>query len=342
MKIISLFNHKGGVSKTTTTFNLGWMLAEKGYRTLIVDTDPQCNLTALVLGYSSIDDTSQFYEKNPNCDLYSCILPVLNGEGKHIEAVPVETAHPNLSLLCGNLQLSEAETQISVALTTALKLPAMRNIPGVLGECIRSTARTYGFDYVIVDMSPSVGALNQCLLMASDFFIVPTAPDFFCAQAIKSLTRVIPKWNKEVSEFRDTSFTYHLPSSAPKFIGIISQKYRPRNGAPAKSFQRWIDIINKEVATSLIPALKPIGMCIEDSLFEEFSVRNEPYNLENIADFNSLIAQAQKHNVPVYALTDEQIEQGGNILENMKVSRDDFQKTFVRLAETVSNLTDEI
>lgn len=339
MKIISLFNHKGGVSKTTTTFNLGWMLAEQGYRTLIVDTDPQCNLTALVLGYTSIDDTSDFYSKNPNCDLYSCILPVLNGEGRHIEAVPVQTAHPNLSLLCGNLQLSEAETQISVALTTALKLPAMRNIPGVLGQCIRSTAEKYEFDYVIVDMSPSVGALNQCLLMSSDYFIVPTAPDFFCAQAIKSLTRVIPKWHKEVVEFRDQEFTYHLPIDPPKFIGIISQKYRPRNGAPAKSFQRWIDIINNEVAKSLVPALAPLGMTIDESLFDEYSVRDEPYNLENIADFNSLIAQAQKHNVPVYALTDAQIEQGGNILDNMKVSRNDFKKTFERLSETVCNLT---
>jgi len=53
MKIISLFNHKGGVSKTTTTFNMGWMLANLGYKVLIVDADPQCNLTALALGYST-------------------------------------------------------------------------------------------------------------------------------------------------------------------------------------------------------------------------------------------------------------------------------------------------
>ncbi|MCF5467180.1 ParA family protein [Pseudomonas syringae] len=339
MKMISLFNHKGGVSKTTTTFNLGWMLAEQGYKILIVDTDPQCNLTALVLGYSSIDDTSEFYAKNPNCDLYTCILPVLNGEGRHLDAAPVATAHPNLSLLCGNLQLSEAETQISVALTTAAKLPAMRNIPGVLGACIRSAATKNDFDYVLVDMSPSVGALNQCLLMSSDYFIVPTAPDFFCAQAIKSLTRVVPKWNKEVSDFRDSSFVYHLPENPPKFIGIISQKYRPRNGAPAKSFQRWIDIINSEVANALVPALVPFHMCLDDALFKSFSIEDEPYNLANIADFNSLIAQAQKHNVPVFALTDDQIEQGGNILDNMKLSRDDFGKTFYELSLKVVGLT---
>src|SRR5665647_428762 len=50
--IITLFNHKGGVSKTTTAFNLGWMLARKGSRVLVVDCDPQCNLTGMILGFS--------------------------------------------------------------------------------------------------------------------------------------------------------------------------------------------------------------------------------------------------------------------------------------------------
>ena len=49
-KRIALFNHKGGVSKTTTTFNLGWMLAQMGNRVILVDGDPQSNLTGLVLG----------------------------------------------------------------------------------------------------------------------------------------------------------------------------------------------------------------------------------------------------------------------------------------------------
>ena len=52
---IAFFNNKGGVRKTTTTFNIGWMLDEKGKRVIIVDTDPQCNLTGMALVKESVD-----------------------------------------------------------------------------------------------------------------------------------------------------------------------------------------------------------------------------------------------------------------------------------------------
>jgi len=341
MKIISLFNHKGGVSKTTTTFNLGWMLAEQGHKTLIVDTDPQCNLTALVLGYNSIDDVDDYYKNNPNCDIYSCVKPVIDGSlGRVIVATPLKTDNPNLSLLCGNIALSEVETQISVALTTSSAIPAIRNIPGSIGAFIKQTAEKNSFDYVLVDMSPSIGALNECLLMSSDYFIVPTAPDFFCAQAIKSLTNVIPRWNTEIYSFRDESIVYPFPKNPPKFIGFISQKYRPRNDAPAKSFQKWIDIIKNEVAKSLVPTLTPLGMSIDQGTFTDNVVTDEPFNLANIADFNSLIAQSQKHSVPVFSLSAAQIEQSGTVLKNMEKSRDDFRKTFSQLATEVHQITE--
>jgi cellulose biosynthesis protein BcsQ len=56
-KRLVLFNHKGGVSKTTTVYNWGWMLAEQGHQVLLVDADPQCNLSSLILG----DDFDAYY-----------------------------------------------------------------------------------------------------------------------------------------------------------------------------------------------------------------------------------------------------------------------------------------
>lgn len=176
--------------------------------------------------------------------------------------------------------------------------------------------------------------------MSSDYFIVPTAPDFFCAQEIKSLTNVIPRWNNEISIFRQEGMVYPFPKMPPKFIGFLSQKYRPRNGMPAKSFQKWIDIIKSEVENSLIPALTPIGMAVDKGVFQANIAGDEPFNLANIADFNSLIAQSQKHNVPVFALTNTQIEQSGTVLENMIESRDGFKAAFKQLAKEVHQITD--
>ena len=61
-KVICLFNHKGGVSKTTTVFNLGWMLGALGKRIVMADFDPQCNLTGMVLGFQGIDDLEKTYK----------------------------------------------------------------------------------------------------------------------------------------------------------------------------------------------------------------------------------------------------------------------------------------
>jgi chromosome partitioning protein len=59
--VISLFNHKGGVSETTTAFNLGWAMAEHDKHALVVDGDPQCNLTGTVLGFDGIADFTESY-----------------------------------------------------------------------------------------------------------------------------------------------------------------------------------------------------------------------------------------------------------------------------------------
>lgn len=340
--IISLFNHKGGVSKTTTAFNLGWAMAQRGKKVLIVDGDPQCNLTGTVLGFDGIADFSDFYQANPNANISDCLTPIFKGTGTPLKPADITaTTHPNLFLLAGNIDLAENETQIAVALSTSAAIPALQNIPGSLCALLRLTADKHGMEAVIVDMSPSVGALNECFLMGSDFFIVPTSPDYYCNQAISSLARVLPRWNGAVIQFRSVNLLYPFPASPPKFCGIISQRYRPRLGNPARSFQEWIDIIKSTVLKEFVPSLTPQGMCITIAEFNASAPADTPYNLANIADFNSLIAQSQKHSTPIFALNDEQLEQVGIILETMKKSRDDFASTFNALAnsvETIANI----
>jgi cellulose biosynthesis protein BcsQ len=337
--IISLFNHKGGVSKTTTTFNLGWALAQRGRRVLIVDGDPQCNLTGTVLGFDGIEDFNDFYRRNPGANINDALTPIFKGTGAKLQPAPItKTPHKNLFLLAGNIDLAENETQISVALSTSAAIPALQNIPGSICALLRMTAEEHKIDAVIVDMSPSVGAVNECFLMGSDFFIVPTSPDYYCNQAIASLSRVIPRWNAGVDQFRSDKLLYSFPKAPPRFCGIISQRYRPRSGGPAQSFQQWIDVIKETVLKELVPVLAQEGMAISVGEFNAAKAADTAYNLINIADFNSLIAQSQKHNVPVFALRDSQIEQAGVILQTMKESRDRFRESFDTLANSIERI----
>lgn len=338
--VISLFNHKGGVSKTTTAFNLGWAMAEHGKRVLIVDGDPQCNLTGTVLGFDGTDDFSDFYAKNPNANISDALSPIFQGTQQPLTPASITpTVNPNMFLLAGNIELAENETQISVALSTSAAIPALQNIPGSIGALLRMTAEANNIDIVIIDMSPSVGALNQCFLMSSDYFIVPTSPDYYCLQAMSSLARVLPRWNLEVAAFRNQQLLYPFPPQPPKFCGIISQRYRPRLGNPAVSFQQWIDKIKIAVKDDLVPALSAQGMSISTALFNASNPSDTPFNLINISDFNSLIAQSQKFSTPVFALSDQQIEQAGVILATMKKSRDNFRISFDRLATSVEIIT---
>src|SRR5439155_21998360 len=84
-KRIAMFNHKGGVSKTTTTFHLGWMLASRGHRALLVDGDPQCNLSGLILGFRGETDFEKFYETEGTGNIRSGLAPAFESQPRAIE-----------------------------------------------------------------------------------------------------------------------------------------------------------------------------------------------------------------------------------------------------------------
>ncbi|MBE9169021.1 AAA family ATPase [Pleurocapsales cyanobacterium LEGE 06147] len=181
----------------------------------------------------------------------------------------IPTTNKNLFLLAGHIDLSENESQLAVALTTGAAIPALQNLPGSVTHLIKLTAQSNNIDIILLDMSPSVGALNQCFLIESDYFIVPTSPDYYCDRAIRSLARVIPKWNTVIASFRNSQLTYPFEETPPRFLGTISQRYRPHSGNPAASFQRWIDQIKKTSNTELVPALSKINMVISEEKFLE-------------------------------------------------------------------------
>ncbi|MGC4049126.1 MAG: ParA family protein [Paludibaculum sp.] len=354
---LALFNHKGGVSKTTTAFHLGWMLAQKGHKVVLVDADPQCNLSGLVLGYRGQKDFEAFYRTEPERNIKAGLAPAFESRPKMIEAidcVPVQGID-NLFLLPGHIGLSEYEVTLGIAQELSGSIQTLQNLPGSIAFLLSKTAEHHNADFVLIDMNPSLSSINQNLLMTSDFFLVPTSPDYFSVMAIDSLTSVIPRWRAWARQAAGVKVlqdaTYPFPDVTPQFLGTVVQKYRIRNtndlraksgaptsGKPAEGFQRWIDEVNRIVKEKFIPMLRSEKMLIAGERYAPLKLGDNRC-LAEISDFNSLIAKSQDAQTPVFALSDDQIELTGVVLERTKKSREMFKKIFTRLSEIVVELT---
>ena len=342
---IALFNHKGGVSKTTTTFNLGWMLAQQGHRVIMVDADPQCNLTGMVLGYGGPTALEEFYDSAIGRNLKDGLSPAFESRPEPLTAVdcfPVNGTD-NLFLLPGHIGLSEYEVTLGIAQELSGSIQTLQNLPGSITRLLENTADNHNADYLLIDLNPSLSSFNQNLLLTSHYFIVPTNPDYFSLMAIRSLARVLPAWHKWASRATELQVlkeaVYPFPSVETKFLGTIVQNYRLRGGAPASAFQQWMDKISASVSDELFPALSAVNMTLPEQVYERHGV--EEFCLAKISDFNSLIAKSQEHQTPIFALTPAQIDQSGVVLQGTMQSRDKFQEIFADLANKVVSLVND-
>jgi AAA domain len=220
-------------------------------------------------------------------------------------------------------------------------IQTLQNLPGSVRYLLDQTAARVSADFVMVDMSPGLGAINQNLLATSDYFIVPSSPDFFSVMAIDSLARVLPRWQEwamraELNLLRTA--VYPFPEPHTRFLGTVVQKYRPRAGAPAQAFQQWIDILADKVEGNLLPVLRNSAMTLPDEIYASAGMGPDRC-LAVIPDFNSLIAKSQEYQTPVFALSADQLGQAGVVLEASEGSRDQFHDAFTALAERLVTLT---
>jgi chromosome partitioning protein len=150
-KRLVVFNHKGGVSKTTSAYNIGWMLS-KGHNVLLVDGDPQCNLTSLILGY----DFDNYYleDATKKQNLKDGVSAAFEGRPVAIAAVDCvyPARAPSLFLLAGHMNLSEYDAALTFAQTSNNAISTLQNLPGAFSELLRLTEHKYAIDYTIIDL----------------------------------------------------------------------------------------------------------------------------------------------------------------------------------------------
>lgn len=338
MRII-FFNHKGGVSKTTTTFHLGWKLAQDGNRVLLVDADPQCNLTGLIMGESF----EQYYTETPTNtrNIMNGVSSAFEGRPEPIQAFDCYNVpnNDNLFLLPGHPNLTELEPALSFSQTSNNAFATMQNLPGSFHALITLLCEHHNIDYVLTDLNPGLGAINQNLFSISDLFIIPTNPDPFSLMAIKTLSSVFPRWYHASQQMRTlfVNSAYPFPEKNPKLGGVVIQRFNIRSGKPAAPFRNNMDEIIREIRETLIPSLSRNNMLLENNLYTKIGIPAD-YCLAEIPDFQSLLPQSNIHGTPVYALTDAQIGRRGTVLAQMVEKRELFNQQFIDFAHIIERI----
>lgn len=338
-KKIVFFNHKGGVSKTTSVFNVGWKLAELGHKVLLVDGDPQCNLTSIFLG----DQFYSYYEDaiTAKQNLMDGVRPVFDGVPAPITYInaPKHPLNNHLFIIPGHMNLSEYDPQLTFAINAPTTLTSMQNMPGAFNELISKTADRYDIEYVLIDLNPGLSTTNQILFISSDAFIIPTNPDLFCEMAIKSLSRILPQWvnwkNQHIQEFE--SAIYPIPAGTPLFIGELIQRFNIRYRVAAAPYKPRIEAIKDIIKNCFVPTIKGFSMIFPSQKYLEANIPDD-YCLAEIKDFQSLGQKFQELGIPVFALNNPQLDASGTVLEQLIISRNEFNDHFEKISNKITTL----
>ncbi|MFA6145337.1 MAG: AAA family ATPase [Sulfurimonas sp.] len=332
---IAFFNHKGGVSKTTTVFNVGWMLASKGKKVIMVDADSQCNLTGMVMGFQGLEELDETKD-----NIKAALSPAFESRPKLIEPVncfEIENRE-HLYLLPGNIKFAEYDITLGMAQTISDSIVTLKNLPGSINYLLDKTAEKYDADYILIDMSPSLSSINQNLFMICDYFIIPSSPDYFSLMALDSLSNVLPKWYKQSLKLQENEILqdaeYKFPNKTPKFLGNIIQNFNVRSNKPTLGFKKWFDEINTLTSNKFVPILEKDSMLIRKECYPAGCL------LAEIPNFNSLIAYSQEHNIPVFALTAAKIKRSGAAWTSAEKNITEFEKVFAKLADDIIRMTD--
>lgn len=319
---IALFNHKGGVGKTTLTVNLAFALADLGKKVLLVDSDPQCNLTSYLVDSSVVDKWLDEAEGKNGKTIWSALRPVVHAGKEAKEISPYERSE-GVFLIPGDIRLSEYELNLNQSWTDCFQ----RKIRGfvettALADLVTQCAKATKADYIFYDIGPNIGPLNRAILLDCDFFIVPAACDYFSTRALKTLGHSVASWIKDwnVISMLAPSDVELLPGR-PIFLGYVLQRFRMYGGEISNTYKEYARQLERHVFSDVVSVLREVDADLAPGNLSQFK-------LGQIKDFASIANLAQEQGVAM-----EEVDGGTEYLkdEARNAFHDFAQKVIARV-----------
>ena len=298
--VLTFFNNKGGVGKTSLIYHLAWMLSEIGHRVLTCDLDPQANLTAAFLEEESVenlwngngDQNSQY-----GATIMDCVRPLMR-VGDILSPHLVEIT-PNLKLIPGDLALAGFEDTLSAEWPNALGSTDLYRPFRILtsfATVMQNGARQMEASIILADVGPNLGAINRSALIATDYVIVPLGADLFSLQGLRNLGPTLlrwrQEWNSRKSHWQNSDFS--LPNGGMLPIGYVVQQHSVRLNRPVRAYDMWINRMPREYAYNLLE--NPRGPYPDTPDQDEQA-------LATVKHYRSLVPMALEARKPVFNLT---------------------------------------
>lgn len=294
---VSVFNHKGGVGKTTLTVNLAFALTEMDHRVLLVDSDPQCNLTSYLVPPEVVDKYLDGSENSDGRTIWSALRPVSEGSGDYRYVEPIEPTD-NLFLLPGDIQLAQFESDLN-SLWTECQGRKVRGFRGTtaLSRLVAEAAAKVEADYVFYDSGPNIGPLNRAILLDCHGFVVPMACDSFSLRALKTVGRSLFDWISDwslISELAGPDVP--LLRGKPCVLGYVPGQFRTYYGLPAAASSGFLPRIEKEFRSQIVDLLNKLDPGL---------ARGKPgeYRLGEVKHFGTLVTSAQSAGSALWSAT---------------------------------------
>lgn len=309
MITLSLFNNKGGVGKTTLTWNLSVSLAEQGKNVLLIDFDPQCNLSIATLGDAGF---SRLLNPNPTQPFGQTIRAF--GQPYIQQNLPPEVfavlpkhpvQHGNLHIIPGDFWLNNLSDTLSVGTDLIAGTSIYRFLMPHLISIGAQNRYSIQYDYVLLDLPPSFNTLVRSALYCSDYFLVPCTADMFSAYCIGLIGEMLPlfaqDWKQGTSRYFSGSYVDPVlqAKGQPKFAGWIFNGFDMKKKVGASvATEVGADLAHREkisqaVVNKLLPPLRNIQSYNAVPNF----VSHEP--AAKIEDLNVMAPDSLIQNVPL-------------------------------------------
>lgn len=302
--VLTFFNNKGGVGKTSLVYHLAWMLADMGYRVLACDLDPQANLTAAFLDENQLEALWHSENEAPAKTILQCVQPLTRvGDIREptLAPIPEPSLIPGcLALIPGDLALAGFEDTLSSEWPNALgssELYRPFRILTAFSTVMQSGASQMGADVILADVGPNLGAINRSALIATDYIVVPLGADLFSLQGLRNLGPTLNRWRQDWKQRKNYwgEPEISLPDGEMEPVGYVVQQHSVRLNRPVRAYDKWVNRMPEEYARNLLDD--------KQGPYPAKPTEDPEHALATVKHYRSLVPMAQEARKPIFHLT---------------------------------------